>query len=174
VDGELADAVKDVVTAKIAEIGENIVARRSVRYSLQGAGVVASYIHLGAKVGALIEVGCEKDATARDPRFQEVAKDILLHIAASIPRYLSRADVPADVLTAEREIYAKQVQGKPPAIVEKIVDGKMGKFYQQTCLVDQGFVKDPEQSVAKVIEAKGKEMGDKLSIRRFVRYQLGE
>ena len=112
--------------------------------------------------------------TDRDERFLALVKDITLHIAASVPKYLDRNDVPADVIAAEREIYAKQVQGKPPAIIGKIVDGKMGKFYQQVCLVDQGFVKDPEQSVTKVIEAVGKELGDKLTIRRFARYQLGE
>lgn len=174
VEGELAEAVKDQVAAKIAEIGENIVVRRSVRYKTQGVGIVGSYIHIGAKVGVLIELGCEKESTVQDARFHELVKDITLHIAASLPKYLRREDAPADVVAAEREIYAKQVQGKPPAIIGKIVDGKMGKFYQQTCLLEQGFVKDPEQSVTKVIEAKSKELGDKLCVRRFVRYQLGE
>jgi elongation factor Ts len=105
---------------------------------------------------------------------QEVAKDLTLHIAACGPKYLVRTDVPADVLAAEREIYAKQVTDKPANIVEKIVDGKIGKFYSQVCLVEQGFVKDPDVSITKLLEAKGKEVGDTLTIRRFVRWQLGE
>ena len=172
-DSGVADAMKDAVTAKVAELGENIVVRRSVRYAVQGKGVVAAYIHLGAKVGVLLEVGCEKDESARSESFREFVKDITLHIAACAPRALDRTSVPADLVASEREIYAKQVQGKPAAIIDKIVDGKMNKFYQQNCLVDQGFVKDPEQTVTKVMEAKGKELGDKLVLRRFTRYQLG-
>jgi elongation factor Ts len=103
-----------------------------------------------------------------------VAKDLTLHIAACSPRYLVSQDVPADIVAAEREIYAKQVVGKPANIVDKIVDGKIAKFYSQVCLVDQGFVKDPDTSITKLLEAKGKEVGDTLTIRRFVRWQLGE
>ena len=173
-DGSLVEPMKDVVTAKVAELGENILIRRNLRFVLQGTGLVASYIHLGGKVGVLLEVGCEKAETVANPVFAELAKDITLHIAACSPRYLDRKDVPADVIKAEREIYAKQVQGKPANIIDKIVDGKMGKFYKDACLVDQGFVKDPETPVNKLFEAKGKELSDKLAIRRFVRFQLGE
>ena len=172
--GDLAELMRDAVTAKIQEIGENIVIRRSVKFALQGEGVIASYVHLGAKVGVLLELGCEKGATAGADAFRDLAKDITLHIAACTPRCLVRADVAADVIAAEREIYAKQVQNKPAQIVNKIVDGKMNKFYQQVCLVEQGFVKDPEKTVTQVMDEKAKELGDKLTIRRFVRCQLGE
>jgi len=172
--GDISELMRDAVTAKIQEIGENIVIRRSVKFALQGEGVVASYVHLGAKVGVLLEMGCEKGATAGADAFRDLAKDITLHIAACTPRCLVRADVAADVIAAEREIYAKQVQNKPAQIVNKIVDGKMNKFYQQACLVEQGFVKDPEKTVTQVMDEKAKELGDKLTIRRFVRWQLGE
>jgi len=173
-DASLAEACRAEVTAKVAEIGENIVAKRNLRYVLQGKGAVVSYIHLGGKVGVLLELGCAKDEAAASPVFVELGKDITMHIAACSPRYLRREDVPADVIKAEREIYAKQVTGKPANIIDKIVDGKMGKFYKENCLVEQGFVKDPEIAVTKLLEAKGKEVGDQLVIRRFVRFQLGE
>ena len=135
---------------------------------------MATYIHLNGKLGVMLELGCGKDATVASPAIVELAKDLTLHVAACSPRYLVPAEVPADVLSAEREIYAKQVTGKPANIVDKIVDGKIGKFYSQVCLVDQGFVKDPDTSVTKLLEAKGKDVGDTLTIRRFVRWQLGE
>jgi elongation factor Ts len=119
-------------------------------------------------------LGCTKDATSSSPVLQELAKDITLHVAACSPRYLVSSEVPADIVAAERDIYAKQVVGKPANIVEKIVDGKMTKFYSQVCLVDQGFVKDPDISITKLLEDKGKEVGDTLTLRRFVRWQLGE
>ena len=102
-----------------------------------------------------------------------MVKDITLHIAACNPAYLVRQDVPADVLQAEREIYAKQVENKPANIIQKIVDGKMDKYYAQVCLVEQGFVKDPDQSVTELLAAKSKEVGDTIVIRRFTRYQVG-
>jgi len=174
VQGDIAEAMKDEVTAKITEIGENIILRRSVRYELQGQGIVASYIHLGGKVGVLLEVGCEKGETSQKDSFKEVVKDITLHIAASNPQYLTRKDVPESVLQAEREIYAKQVENKPANIIEKIVAGKLEKFYAMTCLVEQGFVKDPEQTITELLAAKSKEIGDTLAIRRFARYQVGQ
>jgi elongation factor Ts len=170
----ITEKTKDIMAAKVAEIGENLIAKRNVRYTIQGAGLVATYIHLNGKLGVMIELGAGKEASAASPVMQEVAKDLTLHIAACGPKYLVRTDVPADVLAAEREIYAKQVTDKPANIVEKIVDGKIGKFYSQVCLVEQGFVKDPDVSITKLLEAKGKEVGDTLTIRRFVRWQLGE
>lgn len=174
VEGDLATAMKDEVTAKIQEIGENIIVRRHVRYQVQGNGIVASYIHLGGKVGVLLEVGCEKAETAQKDLFKEVVKDVTLHIAACNPQYLNRTEVPEKVLASEKEIYAKQVQGKPANIIEKIVAGKLDKFFQQICLLEQGFVKDPDQTVTELLTTKGKELGDTLAIRRFTRYQVGE
>lgn len=174
VTGDLGEAMRDELTAKIHEIGENIVVRRYVRYQLQGPGVIASYIHTGGKVGVLLEVGCEKEATAQNPGFRELVKDITLHIAACNPLYLQRSDVPPAVVNTERGIYAKQVENKPANIVEKIVNGKLEKFYQQVCLLEQGFVKDPDQTVTELLAVKGKAFGDKVSVRRFARYKVGE
>jgi len=174
VEGDIGDAMKDEVTAKIQEIGENIIVRRYVRYKAEGPGVVASYIHLGGKVGVLLEVGCEKDETAQNDLFKEAVKDVTLHIAACSPQCLTRDDVPDAIVNAEKEIYAKQVDNKPANIIEKIVTGKLEKFYGQICLVEQGFVKDPDQTVSEMLAAKGKELGDSLAIRRFTRYQVGE
>jgi elongation factor Ts len=173
-DNTITETTKAEMAAKVAEIGENLVAKRNLRYTVQGAGLVATYIHLNGKLGVLLELGFGKDATASSPVVQALAKDLTLHVAACSPKYLISAEVPADVLAAEREIYAKQVTGKPANIVDKIVDGKVRKFYEQVCLVDQGFVKEPDVSVTKLLEAKGKEVGDTLTIRRFARWQLGE
>lgn len=173
-DDNIADAVKDMVTAKIAEIGENIIFCRNCRFVLQGPGAIATYIHFGNKIGVLLEMGCGKQETAETPAFKELIKDITLHIAAAAPAYLDKTGVPDEVQAAEREIYANQVKDKPANIIEKIVDGKMQKFYSQTCLVDQGFIKDPDTSITDLIAAKSKEAGDTISIRRFQRYQVGE
>jgi len=173
-DQALGEELRDEVTAKVAEIGENIVIPRHTRYVLQGNGALASYIHLGGKVGVLLELGCEKEETAEHDGFKEVIKDLTLHVAACSPQYLTAEEVPEAVLNAEREIYAKQVKDKPPQIVDKIVEGKLRKFCAEVCLVDQGFVKEPKQSVSSLLQAKDKEVGDTLALRRFVRYQLGE
>ncbi|MDI6774653.1 MAG: translation elongation factor Ts [Verrucomicrobiota bacterium] len=173
-DAPLADRMKEALTAKIAEIGENLLIRRNMRYAPQGKGAVASYIHLGGKVGVLVELGCEKDETPASQLFKDLMRDLTLHVAACNPQYLTSNDVPADVLTAEREIYAKQVKNKPQAVIQKIVDGKLQKFYEEMCLLNQGFVREPKQSVAALLTQKGKELGDPPAIRRFARYQLGQ
>lgn len=173
-DGNLADEVKDEVTAKIAEIGENIIVKRNIRYLLENRGKIASYIHPGGKVGVLIEVSCEKDETATGDAFKELVKDLTLHIAACNPQHLTSDDVPPGIIESEREIYAKQVKDKPPQIIDKIVNGKLKKFFTEVCLVDQGFVKEPKQSVSSLLAAKSRELDDTLRIRRFVRYELGE
>ena len=121
VDGALADAVQGEVVTRIAEIGENLIVRRSVRYDIEdGNGTIASYIHLGGKVGVLVDVGCEKSETGDQEVFRQVVKDLTLHIAASNPQYLSRDEVPEKMISAEREIYTNQVQGKPENIIDKI------------------------------------------------------
>ncbi len=173
-DNALAEEAKDNIIARIAKIGENIVVRRNIRYTVQNSGMVASYIHLGGKVGVLLELGCEKDETTQKDVFKELAKDLTLHIAACNPKYIVSQDIPADEIKAEREIYAKQVENKPPQIIDKIVDGKMHKFYAQVCIMDQEFVKEQKLSVKNLLSSKEKELDDKLSIRRFTRYQVGE
>jgi elongation factor Ts len=173
-DGNLAEQLKDRVVAKVAEIGENIVIRRHVRYVLSGKGAIASYIHPGGKVGVMVEVGCEKDATVGADVFKDLIKDLTFQIAASAPKHMKPEDVPAAEVAAEREIYAKQVTDKPPQVLEKIVTGKLKKYFQDICLLEQAFVKEPKQTVNGLLVEKGKALADTLTIRRFARYQLGE
>lgn len=172
-DGELAETVKAEMTAKITEIGENLIMRRNATFTLQGTGALATYVHLGGKVGVLLEVGCEKAETAANPIFAELIKDITLHIAAVNPQFLDSSSVPAETLAAERAIYAKQVEDKPANIIDKIVEGKIAKYLSQICLVDQAYVKDGDFTISTLLAAKGKELDDTLTIKRFVRYQLG-
>lgn len=173
-DDDLSQKLKEEVTAKVAEIGENIVIRRHTRYLLEQPGGLASYIHLGGKVGVILELGCEKPETAAQAAFLELIKDLTLHVAACSPQYLTSDEVPEEAIKGERDIYAKQVKDKPEHIIDKIVDGKMKKYFAEICLVDQGFVKEPKQSVSELLAAKGKELGDTLTLRRYTRYQIGE
>src|SRR6201982_3703652 len=137
-------------------------------------GVVASYIHLQGKVGVLVEVNCETDFVARNENFREFVKDITLHIAAAHPLYVSRADVPGNLIEAEREIYKAQVKGKPANVADKIVEGKLEKFYSTVCLLEQGFIKNPDVTIKDLLNAKISELGENIVIRRFVRYLVGE
>ncbi|MCB1225322.1 MAG: translation elongation factor Ts [Verrucomicrobiales bacterium] len=137
-------------------------------------GVIASYIHMGGRVGVLIEINCETDFVAKNENFQELVKDITLHIAAANPRYLERSEVPEELIAKEREIAAEQVKGKPANIIDKIVDGKMEKFYSDLCLVEQPFIKDDKMSISDLVKAKIAELGENINIRRFVRYAVGE
>ncbi len=136
-------------------------------------GVVESYIHVGSKVGVLIEVNCETDFVARNEAFRAFVKDLCLQIAAASPLYVTRDEVPEADLTKERDIATAQVQGKPPAAVQKIVEGKLEKFFSTVCLVDQPFVKLPEKSVKEMLTEQITKIGENIQIRRFVRYQLG-
>lgn len=137
-------------------------------------GIVASYIHQQGKVGVLVEVNCETDFVAKNQNFRDFVKDITLHIAAAHPLYVSREQVPGNLVEAEREIYKAQVKGKPANVVEKIVDGKLDKFYSTVCLVEQGFIKNPEQTIGDLLKAKIAELGENIVIRRFTRYLMGE
>ena len=172
-DNGLAEAAKAKVEAKIAEIGENLVARRNLTYTVQGTGAVAGYVHLGGKLGVMVEVGCNNPASARHPAVKEMLADLTLHVTAVNPVCVGRDQVPAETVAAEKEIYAKQVEGKPANIIDKIVAGKLEKFYGQICLVEQAFVKDQDKTVAAVLAEAGKAAGDEFTIRRFVRWQLG-
>ncbi|HEY4256296.1 MAG TPA: translation elongation factor Ts [Candidatus Udaeobacter sp.] len=137
-------------------------------------GIVAAYIHLQGKVGVLVEVNCETDFVARNENFREFVKDITLHIAAAHPLYVSRAAVPGDLIEAEREIYKAQAKGKPENVVEKIVEGKLDKFFSEVCLLEQGFIKNPDETIGDLVKAKIAELGENIMIRRFVRYLVGE
>jgi elongation factor Ts len=137
-------------------------------------GVVASYIHLQGKVGVLVEVNCETDFVAKNEIFREFVKDLTLHIAAAHPVYVVRDEVPAAVIEREREIYREQVKGKPANVVEKIVDGKLEKFYGSVCLLDQAFIKNPDHTIKDLVSSKIAELGENIVIRRFARYAVGE
>jgi elongation factor Ts len=143
-------------------------------------GIVASYIHMGGKVGVLIEVNCETDFVARGEEFQQLVKDIAMHVAAAEPRYISRENVPAEALEKEREIAGAQAKNdpknaeKPPQVIDKIVEGRLNKFYEETVLLDQPFVKDPAKTVGELVTEKVAKTGEKITIRRFTRYKMGE
>jgi len=137
-------------------------------------GIVASYIHLQGKVGVLVEVNCETDFVAKNENFRTFVKDITLHIAAAHPLYVSREDVPGKLVEAEREIYKAQVKGNPANVGNKIVDGKLDKFYSTVCLLEQGFIKNPDVTIKDLLSAKIAELGENIVIRRFTRYLMGE
>ena len=143
-------------------------------------GIVGSYIHMGGKVGVLLEVNCETDFVARGEEFQQLVKDIAMHVAAAEPRYVSRANVPVEALEKEREIARAQAKNdpknanKPDQVIDKIVEGRLNKFYEETVLLDQPFVKDPAKTVAELVTEKVAKTGEKITIRRFTRYKMGE
>ncbi len=138
-----------------------------------GDGLVESYIHMGGKVGVLIEINCETDFVAKTDDFKALARDIAMHIAASSPVCVSRENVPADILEKEREIAASQAGDKPPQIVQKIVDGKLEKVYQEMVLLEQSFVKNADQTVGDLIKEKIAALGENIVVRRFARFQIG-
>src|SRR5215469_7373346 len=161
----------------VAKIRENIQIPRNARMEVNGNGMVAAYIHTGAKVGVLVEVGAGKESTVANSDFKQLVRDITLQIAAGHPYAVSREQVPADVVAKEREIASQsdRLKGKPAQAISKIVDGMLEKFYQTYCLVDQGFVKkNSEVSVKEHVGSVAKQLGDEITIRRFVRFQVGE
>jgi len=137
-------------------------------------GIISSYIHMAGRIGVLIEVNCETDFVARNEIFQAFVKDISLHIAASNPKFIGREEIPADLIAKEREIAAEQVKGKPEAIVEKIVQGKIDKIFAEQCLLEQAFIKNPDITISDFVKSKIAELGENLVVRRFVRYAVGE
>lgn len=137
-------------------------------------GIVASYIHLQGKVGVLVEVNCETDFVAKNEIFREFVKDITLHIAAAHPLYVSREKVPANLVESEREIFKAQVKDKPAQVVDKIVEGKVEKFFSTVCLLEQAFIKNPDVTIKELVASKIAELGENIVIRRFVRYLVGE
>jgi len=165
--GDLAKAETILRTKGIASAD-----KKSSRATKEG--IVAAYIHLQGKVGVLVEVDCETDFVAKNENFRGFVKDITLHIAAAHPLYVSRDDVPGSLIEAEREIYRAQVKGKPANVVDKIVDGKLEKFYSTVCLLEQGFIKNPDQTINGLVKSKIAELGENIVIRRFTRYLVGE
>src|SRR4051812_40978826 len=166
-NGNLDKAETILRTKGIASAG-----KKSSRATKEG--IVASYIHLQGKVGVLVEVNCETDFVAKNENFRAFVKDITLHIAAAHPLYVTRDQVPPQVIAAERAIYEAQVKDKPGNVMGKIVDGKLDKFYSTVCLMEQGFIKNPDQTINEFVDSKIAELGENIVIRRFTRYLVGE
>jgi len=139
-------------------------------------GLIGSYIHMGGKIGVLVEINCESDFVARTEDFQNMAREIAMHIAAANPLYVRREDVPADVLERERSIYRAQMDGqnKPPQVIEKIVEGKLNSFYEQVCLLDQPSIRDPKVTIGQLVQSAIAKLGENIGVPRFVRFKLGE
>jgi len=139
-------------------------------------GLIGSYIHMGGKIGVLVEVNCESDFVARTEDFQNLAREIAMHIAAASPQYVKREDVPADILEREKDIYRSQMAGqnKPAAVIDKIVEGKLGSFFEQVCLIDQPSIRDPKVTIGQTVQAAIAKLGENISVARFIRFKLGE
>ncbi len=172
-DGELATAEKDNLAFKVSEIGENLIIQRNTRYELQGAGAIGRYIHLNGKVGVMVEIGCENDANTASDALVELGKEVSLHIAAASPNALTRDELDPELVESEKSVFAKQVEGKPEHIIDKIIGGKLEKFYSQVVLLEQGFVKDPDITVKDLLDKTGKDLGDTVTVRRYSRFQIG-
>jgi elongation factor Ts len=172
----LVEAKGDIENAIVwlRKKGISTAAKKSARATSEGA--VASYIHAGGKIGVLLEVNCESDFVARTEDFKELVHDIAMHIAATDPRYVRREDVTAADFEREKDIYRTQAAatGKPANVVEKIVEGKMEKFYEEVCLMDQPFIKEQTQSIGQLIATKIGKLGENISVRRFVRFKVGD
>jgi len=172
----LVEAAGDMSEAEtiLRKRGLAAAAGKSGRATAEGS--IGSYIHPGSRIGVLVELNCETDFVARTDDFQQLLKDIAMHVAASSPRFVSREEVTPAVLEKEREIYRDQAAatGKPAAVVEKIVDGKLEKFYEEFCLLEQPFVKDQDTTVGNLIAQKVAKLGENIRVSRFVRFQLGD
>jgi len=167
-DGDFEEAVR-----LLRQKGLATAAKKAGRIASEGS--IGAYVHMG-KIGAMAEVNCETDFVARTDAFKELVKDIAMHVAAAHPLYLSIEDVPQNILEQEKEIYRAQIAGKPPQVLEKILEGKIEKFYTENCLLDQIFIKDPEQKkrIKDLIAESIARLGENVIVRRFVRFQLGE
>jgi elongation factor Ts len=169
VGGDLAEAEK-----LLRKQGVAAAAKKADRAT--GEGIIGSYIHTGSKIGVLVEINCETDFAARGQDFQELVRGIAMHIAAAAPRFVRREDVTAQVLADEQEIARDQAlkSGKPASVVDKIVEGKLDRFYAEACLLEQPYVKDPDRTVGQLVSDAVARTGENIQIRRFVRYVLGE
>lgn len=168
-DGDMEKAAE-----YLREKGLATAVKKSGRIAAEG--VVGSYIHMGGKIGVLVEINCETDFVAKTDEFQSFVKDIAMHIAAANPQYVSEAEVEPSVIEKEREILTAQAlnEGKPEKVVEKMVEGRIKKFLKEICLLDQPFVKDPDKTIKDLVTEKIATIGENISIRRFTRYQMGE
>jgi elongation factor Ts len=170
----LAEAAGDFEKAVVwlREKGVAAAAGRAGRVASEGS--VGSYIHAGGKLGVLIEVNCETDFCAKSEAFQGLVKNLAMQVAAANPRCVKREEVPAAVIEQERQIYASQAEGKPAAVIGKIVEGKLEKFYKEACLLEQAYVRDPNKTINDLLVEAALQMREKIEVRRFVRFQLGE
>ena len=168
-NGNFEEAIK-----YLREKGIAAAAKKADRIAAEGA--VGSYIHMGGKIGVLVEVNCETDFVAKSDAFQNLVKDIAMQIAAAKPLYVNESEVPTEALEAEKEILKAQAlnEGKPESVVEKMVEGRIKKYYKDVCLMDQDFVKDSSKTITQVVNEAVLAIGEKISIRRFVRYEMGE
>jgi len=137
-------------------------------------GLIGHYIHMGGKIGVLVEINCESDFVARTDKFQELTKEIAMHIAAASPTFVRREDVPADVIAREKEIYKDQVKDKPAQVVDKIIEGKLNSYYQQVCLLEQASVRDPNVTIQQLVQDGIRILGENITVTRFVRFKVGE
>lgn len=167
-DGDFEQAV-----VYLREKGKAAAAKRAEREAEEG--LIGAYVHAGSKVAALVEVNCETDFVAHTDEFQQLAHDLAMQVVAARPSYLSREDVPAEVLEAERNIYRAQMEdsGKPEHILERIIEGKLAKFYEQVCLLEQPFIKDSALSIAELVQQKNALLGENIVVRRFVCFEVG-
>jgi len=170
----LAEAAGDLAKAEIILRQKGIATASKKASRATKEGIVAAYIHMQGKIGVLVEVNCETDFVAKNENFREFVKNITLHIAATHPLYVSREEVPAKTVEAERAIYAAQVKGKPANVLAKIVEGKLDKYYGTVCLLEQAFVKNPDVTIGDLVKSKIAELGENIVIRRFTRYLVGE
>ncbi len=163
----------DKAVTLLREKGLARAAKRAGREANEG--LIGHYIHMGSKVAALVEVNCETDFVARTPDFQELAHDLAMHVVAARPQFLSPEDVPAEVLEQEKEIYRKQLldEGKPEHILDRIIEGKLAKFYEETCLLEQAFVKNPDVKIRDLVQEHIAKLGENIRVRRFVRMEVG-
>ena len=171
--GEAAGDVDHAIRL-LRERGLAKAAKRAMRAATEGS--VGAYIHPGGKIGVLIEVNCETDFVAKTPEFQQLVKDLGMQVAAAAPRWVRREEVPAGELEAERAIYRKQAEqsGKPAKVIERIVDGQLDRFYKDTCLLDQPFIKQSDRAVGEIVQEAAGRFGENVTVRRFARFQLGE
>jgi elongation factor Ts len=164
----------EAATTVLRKRGLAQAAKKSGRSTSEG--LIGSYIHMGGKIGVLVELNCESDFVARTDDFQNLLKEVALQIAAANPTYVRREDVPADILERERGIYRAQMEssGKPPQVIDKIIEGKLGSFYEQFVLVDQASIRDPKTTVGQMLQAAIAKLGENIGIARFVRFKVGE
>lgn len=162
----------DEAIAELRKKGLAVAAKRASKAAKEG--IIESYIHLGGKIGVLVEVNCETDFVARNEQFQQFVKDVAMQVAAASPQFLDKDDVPQELIDKEREIIASQAGDKPANVVEKMIAGKINKFYQEVCLVEQVFVKNDKLTIKDYLNDIIAKIGENIKIRRFVRYQIGE